>query len=321
MLRWAKGRGATVTTTPRPTATARPSDSPPPLGDARWQLAPQVKLGGVQPDFVLTCADPEVPRIAVFCDGRRWHSSRRATTGSPTTPESGRAARQGLLVWAMTHRDLDAFAAVLDGASAVAVPWAVDDDYAPGTAGRSRTPGGARQRPYRRRRVADPFSVLADFLAAARAGGVDAGGPRTRACLLGLGTGAQGRRAGVPDLLRSALSRRRVDSAEGDLPVADRRGPRGRGWSCSNDGRCSTMSRLARGRRPRRRRRRPTSRSTPGATGSPRATSCSSCPRRGSTPRAIRRRHRRSPAAHVDSVARPGGKHWSTSPTSMCDDC
>ena len=44
-------------------------------GGRKWRLDPQVNLLGSKPDFVLTCDDTSVPRMAIFCDGWRYHAS------------------------------------------------------------------------------------------------------------------------------------------------------------------------------------------------------------------------------------------------------
>jgi ATP-dependent helicase YprA (DUF1998 family) len=44
-------------------------------GERKWSLTPEVPLGGVQPDFVLRSDDPNVPPVAIFCDGWQYHAS------------------------------------------------------------------------------------------------------------------------------------------------------------------------------------------------------------------------------------------------------
>ena len=44
-------------------------------GGRKWRLDPKVNLLGSKPDFVLTCDDTSVPRMAIFCDGWRYHAS------------------------------------------------------------------------------------------------------------------------------------------------------------------------------------------------------------------------------------------------------
>lgn len=57
----------------------------------RWSLQPQVNVLNSKPDFVLRSQNPTVPRMAIFCDGWRYHA----------TPETNRlhddAAKRDLL--------------------------------------------------------------------------------------------------------------------------------------------------------------------------------------------------------------------------------
>ena len=96
-----------------------PGQARQPAGDHRRRrphvaLDPQVNVARSKPDFVLRCDDPNVPRMAIFCDGWRYHASAQhnrladdaasaptcATTGSscsglswPTWTTSASAAR------------------------------------------------------------------------------------------------------------------------------------------------------------------------------------------------------------------------------------
>lgn len=44
-------------------------------GGRRWTLTPQLLIGNSKPDFVLRSDDPNVPEVAIFCDGWRYHAS------------------------------------------------------------------------------------------------------------------------------------------------------------------------------------------------------------------------------------------------------
>nr|WP_244960779.1 DEAD/DEAH box helicase [Pseudoclavibacter chungangensis] len=46
-----------------------------PAGGRAWQLTPQQRLGGVQPDFLLEAVGGGVAPIAIFTDGRRYHAT------------------------------------------------------------------------------------------------------------------------------------------------------------------------------------------------------------------------------------------------------
>ena len=88
-----------------PRGSVRPSRAPRsagqpldhhPGGGRTWTLEPQLRSARSKPDFVLVCNDPNVPRMAIFCDGWQFHASpvdqparRRLRTSAP------RCARRG----------------------------------------------------------------------------------------------------------------------------------------------------------------------------------------------------------------------------------
>lgn len=112
MLRWAKTRGAVLATHATPYGDSATIRFPAAVGNLTRVLEPQVTMGGVQPDFLLTCADPEVPRVAVFCDSVAWHSSAQTNSVAAVAEKRAGLRDNDVLVWAVTHQDLDAFAAV-----------------------------------------------------------------------------------------------------------------------------------------------------------------------------------------------------------------
>jgi ATP-dependent helicase YprA (DUF1998 family) len=83
-----------------------------------WTMAAQPKLGYVQPDFVLSTDDSAVPRIAVFCDGRKYHATAEYNRLADDSEKRASLRADGYLVWGVTHEDLDAFAQVLNGSPA-----------------------------------------------------------------------------------------------------------------------------------------------------------------------------------------------------------
>ncbi|MFC6013014.1 DEAD/DEAH box helicase [Nocardia lasii] len=100
--------GATVTEKPGtygPTATIRL----PGTKIRTWQLQPQVLMGNSQPDFQLSTADPDVPIIALFADGRRFH----AVPGKNRVADDARKREilrsGGVMVWSFGHEDLQRF--------------------------------------------------------------------------------------------------------------------------------------------------------------------------------------------------------------------
>ena len=79
-------------------------------GDVVWTLRPQVPLGGVMPDFVLT-ADRLPLQVAVFADGLRFHSSAEHNRVADDAEKRAALREQGFVVWAVTHEDVDEFRA------------------------------------------------------------------------------------------------------------------------------------------------------------------------------------------------------------------
>lgn len=78
----------------------------------KWSLRPQVSLDFVKPDFVLQTADPDIPRIAIFADGRAFHAGTGDRNRVADDADKRAALRQaGFLVWSFGHDDLQRFKA------------------------------------------------------------------------------------------------------------------------------------------------------------------------------------------------------------------
>jgi ATP-dependent helicase YprA (DUF1998 family) len=80
-------------------------------GGRKWRLDPQVNLLGSKPDFVLTCDDTSVPRMAIFCDGWRYHASALHNRLDDDAAKRAILRDDGLFVLSLSWVDLD------DGAS------------------------------------------------------------------------------------------------------------------------------------------------------------------------------------------------------------
>ena len=162
LVRWAKSKGAAVSTQATSHGDSVKISFPSALGDSQWALAPQVKLRGVQPDFLLTCADHEVPRIAVFCDSLRWHSSPQTNRLAEDAGNRADLRDQDYLVWAVTHHDLDTFAAALDGRLAAPPGWCGESLRVTfvQVAQKMAAPGSVKLEVLLR----DPVSMLTEFL-------------------------------------------------------------------------------------------------------------------------------------------------------------
>ncbi|MGW5571473.1 DEAD/DEAH box helicase [Nocardia thailandica] len=76
-----------------------------------WQLEPQVLMGNSKPDFQLRTADPDVPLIAIFADGRRFHAVPGKNRVADDTGKRAILRSGGVLVWSFGHDDLVRFQA------------------------------------------------------------------------------------------------------------------------------------------------------------------------------------------------------------------
>ena len=75
----------------------------------KWSLRPQVPLGFVKPDFVLQTADPDIPQIALFGDGRAFHATPEINRVADDADKRAALRRQGIMVWSFGHDDLQRF--------------------------------------------------------------------------------------------------------------------------------------------------------------------------------------------------------------------
>lgn len=77
----------------------------------KWSLRPQVSLGFVKPDFVLQTADPEIPQIAIFADGRAFHASPENNRVADDADKRSALRSADYIVWSFGHEDLQRFKA------------------------------------------------------------------------------------------------------------------------------------------------------------------------------------------------------------------
>ena len=77
----------------------------------KWSLRPQVSLDFVKPDFVLQTADPDIPRIAIFADGRAFHAVPGFNRVADDADKRAALRKAGYLVWSFGHDDLQRFKA------------------------------------------------------------------------------------------------------------------------------------------------------------------------------------------------------------------
>ncbi|MFD3593185.1 DEAD/DEAH box helicase [Nocardia sp. NPDC058640] len=76
-----------------------------------WQLEPQVLMGNSQPDFQLRTADPNIPIIALFADGRRFHATPACNRVTDDARKREILRSGGVVVWSFGHEDLERFRA------------------------------------------------------------------------------------------------------------------------------------------------------------------------------------------------------------------
>lgn len=74
-----------------------------------WWLEPQVDIHGTRPDFVLSTADPDIPRIAVYTDGYVFHASPEHNRVADDAAKRQTLRDAGVIPWAVTWEDIDAF--------------------------------------------------------------------------------------------------------------------------------------------------------------------------------------------------------------------
>jgi hypothetical protein len=77
----------------------------------KWSLRPQVSLEFVKPDYVLETADPDIPRIAIFADGRSYHAMPECNRVSDDADKRAALRDQDYMVWSFGHEDLQRFKA------------------------------------------------------------------------------------------------------------------------------------------------------------------------------------------------------------------
>ncbi|WP_219420242.1 DUF1998 domain-containing protein [Pseudonocardia nigra] len=224
LLRWAKTKGAAVTTHAASYGDRATIRFPQAQGDIAWAVDPQVRLGGVQPDFLLTCADSEIPGIAVFCDSVRWHSSSQTNSVAADAEKRAGLRDQDLLVWAITHQDLDAFAGRLEGTAATTAPWCDDALRARflQAARKLAAPGSVKPESL----VDDPLSALVEFLLRPDRRAWESPA-HALAVALSFGAVRKVDAAAVPAVVRGEISGVAPEPPAGDVPVVTGRTARG----------------------------------------------------------------------------------------------
>lgn len=102
--------GATIKQTPG-TYANKATITVPGTKIRRWTLTPQTQMGNCVPDFELKTLDPEIPVIAIFADGRRYHAVPEANRVADDARKRAVLRSGGVMVWSFTHQDLERFEA------------------------------------------------------------------------------------------------------------------------------------------------------------------------------------------------------------------
>ena len=286
LLRWAKARGAAADHhRDRAWATARRSTSRRPSATGAGSSSRRSSSAASMPDFVLTSADPQVPKIAVFCDSRRWHCSPEANRLADDADKRAGAARPGLPgVGGHAPRPRRLRRRCSTASRPHRRPWSATPlRVRCSSRWRRRWPRRAASRPTPC--STDAVSLLTAFLLRPVPDGLAE--PRARAggwpCATGQPTRTRSTRRRSPTLLRAEFGE------DVDVPAGHGRGrdmpePARRASSRSTGGRSQDVRAVDRRRRPGRRGRQPARRSRRGTTGWRWPTCCSSSHRAASTP-------------------------------------
>lgn len=78
-----------------------------PSSQRRWTLRPQVNVAGSRPDFLLESNDTNVPKIAIFVDGHRFHAVPACNRIADDATKRANLRAAGYIVVGITSADLD----------------------------------------------------------------------------------------------------------------------------------------------------------------------------------------------------------------------
>ncbi len=88
----------------------------------QWTLEPQVQMGGVRPDFVLRSSQHNLPAIAIFTDGWRFHAVPANNTIADDAQKRRMLRAAGTMVLSITWADLERDANLAQGKAVSAAP-------------------------------------------------------------------------------------------------------------------------------------------------------------------------------------------------------
>ncbi|MET7773568.1 Zn-binding domain-containing protein [Nocardia sp. NPDC005366] len=100
--------GATIRETPG-TYANKATITVPGRKTRTWTLTPQMQMGNSVPDFELKTTDPEIPVIALFADGRKYHAVPGNNRVADDAHKRAILRSGGIMVWSFGHEDLERF--------------------------------------------------------------------------------------------------------------------------------------------------------------------------------------------------------------------
>ncbi|GAA2489571.1 DEAD/DEAH box helicase [Nocardia seriolae] len=120
-----------------------------------WTLQPQVQHGNARPDFQLTTTDLDIPIIAIFADGRRFHAMPDHNRVADDAGKRAILRSGGVLVWSFGFEDLERFTCD----EKVLAPW-----YSNGAVARTMKTGTLKPELVTLLTSADPITQLIAFM-------------------------------------------------------------------------------------------------------------------------------------------------------------
>ncbi|MGC4960933.1 DEAD/DEAH box helicase [Gordonia sp. DT101] len=147
-----------------------------------WKLTPQVHMVNSKPDFELATTDPEIPRIAVFADGRKFHAVPGCNRVADDAEKRTVLRDSGYLVWSFGHEDLQRF----KEKTAPVPPWFTEQAASKIMAAGSLRPALVKHL------TADPLTTLLSFITDPDVGAWEQVGRWVPMMFVGGGTRAKG---------------------------------------------------------------------------------------------------------------------------------
>ncbi|MGW4535411.1 DEAD/DEAH box helicase [Nocardia sp. NPDC004340] len=74
-----------------------------------WTLIPQPQMGNVVPDFELSTLDANIPDIAIFADGRKFHATPEVNRVADDAGKRAKLRSGHVIVWSFGYEDLQRF--------------------------------------------------------------------------------------------------------------------------------------------------------------------------------------------------------------------